>query len=281
MNVDERKEALSGLGAEEGDMEALLEYTANVFAPLDEAEDDGFLGQWGPVMQTAQSDGAAAAVNAHLAGLAHQVAFCAPESVRMELYRSIAGPIPLITSENDADFESMVLNIVYKGRPFPEISKTGASFAFGKTNRFIILSSKPYSNLPAERLGAGVGDAEWRKRSITIRREHECAHYYTRRFFGSSRNNLHDELIADFAGIYAAFGEYRAEWFLKLLSNGRLKVYITGLSGPAGKVVENLAAAAANGVEKWSKTDEFRNLTEAQRIRYLCEKELLGYAEAG
>ena len=80
-------------------------------------------------------------------------------------------------------------------------------------NKFVILSNKPYSNVPAERLG--LEEEQWRNFSVIIRREHECTHYFTKRFLGSSRNNLHDELVADFTGIMCAVGEFNAFWLLR------------------------------------------------------------------
>ena len=82
-------------------------------------------------------------------------------------------------------------------------------------DRFILLSSGPYSGVGA----AAVGEPEekWKKTSLTIRLEHECAHYFTRQALGAMRNAILDELIADFAGIVAATGRYRADWFLRFL----------------------------------------------------------------
>ena len=86
--------------------------------------------------------------------------------------------------------------------------------------------------MPAADLG--LAEAEWREMSLVIRREHECAHYFTRRLFGSMRNNLLDELIADYAGLVAATGRFRADWFLRFIGleefpryrpGGRLDLY--------------------------------------------------------
>ena len=285
MDIDKRKKALYSLGALDGDIEALLAYTQNVFSPRkSNGSEDGFLGKWEPVLKTARSEGAAATLNLHLVKEELQIMFESPETLYVGLFPSIGGILPVITTESAADFENMVRNIVYKGREVPGLSEMGAMFAFGKTNRFIILSDKPYSNVSAVRMG--LGDAPWRKKSLTIRKHHECAHYYTKRFMGSSRNNLHDELIADFCGLYAAFGKYRAEWFLKFLGlsedsdsvHGRLKVYTKDMSPTAADVIKRLAVLAANGVEEWTKTDEFSLMDGIGRIEVLCGKELLAYA---
>jgi hypothetical protein len=41
--------------------------------------------------------------------------------------------------------------------------------------------------------------------------------YFTRRVFGSMRNNMLDELIADYIGIIEAMGTYQADWFLRFV----------------------------------------------------------------
>jgi hypothetical protein len=282
-NAPDAAAALRRLGAAPEDMEPLLAYTANAFSPCEDGNDDGFLERWRPVIEMAGTDGPAAAINRYLAKPTLTVAFASPETLRVEIYRSIGGDIPVITTESTADFENMVRRIVFKGKEVPHIETMGASFAFGAVNRFIILSNTPYSNVPAERMG--LGEAEWQEKSMRIRKHHECAHYFTKRFYGSSRNNLHDELIADFCGLYAAFGEYRAEWFLKFLglgpgaegTGGRFKVYVPDLSGAAEKVAAKLAAAAAEWVEEWSRGEAFAQMDERERIGFLCSKDLCAY----
>jgi len=64
----------------------------------------------------------------------------------------------------------------------------------------------------------GMDESTWHSLSLIIRLSHECTHYFTRRLFGSMRNNLLDELIADYQGIVAANGgRYRADWFLRFV----------------------------------------------------------------
>src|SRR5262249_24175708 len=55
-------------------------------------------------------------------------------------------------------------------------------------DRGIILSRGPYSAVSAAQ--AGLPEADWLDRSLIIRREHECTHYFTYRVFGAMRNNL-------------------------------------------------------------------------------------------
>lgn len=99
-------------------------------------------------------------------------------------------------------------------------------------DRFAILSVGPYSATPAS--DVGLGDDEWLRLSLVIRLEHECAHYFTKRVFGTMRNSLLDELIADYRGIVAAAGRFEPSWLLRFMglesrrtwrSSGRLANY--------------------------------------------------------
>ncbi|MCL2839934.1 MAG: hypothetical protein FWE05_04095 [Defluviitaleaceae bacterium] len=275
LSIDDKKTILKKLGATSDDMDALLEYTANAFSYSPKPSDDEYLTRWTPLLTTAKENGVAFAINQHLVRSDLQIPFNKPEEIEFEIYDSFAGKIPIITASSDTDFESLVLNIVHKGQPYPHIKKQGASFAFGKQNRFIILSHKPYSNLPAESIG--LDDAIWRKKSLVLRKFHECAHYYTKQFHGSSQNNLHDELIADFCGMWESFSWYKADYFMKFLHQGRMQIYIENLSPAAAKVVETLAHLASTWIEDWSKSEDFLQLSNIQRIDFLCKKELLTY----
>jgi hypothetical protein len=123
-------------------------------------------------------------------------------------------------------------------------------------DRFIILSDGPYSGVPAEAMGKS--EAEWRAQSLVIRREHECAHYFTRRVFGSMRNHVVDELIADYMGIVAVEKRFRADWFLRFMgiespgrtrADGRIHIYRGGLSDGAFEVLQRLLRTAAQTLE--------------------------------
>ncbi len=127
-------------------------------------------------------------------------------------------------------------------------------------DRFILLSDGPYSAVPARDLG--LGEAAWREISLTLRRDHECAHYLTRRLFGAMRNNLLDELLADYAGMVAALGRFRADWFLHFLGledfprlrpEGRIGIYRgkPPLSDGAFRVLQALVVDAARNVERF------------------------------
>jgi hypothetical protein len=126
-------------------------------------------------------------------------------------------------------------------------------------DRFILLSDGPYSAVPAADLG--LGDEEWRFLSLAIRRDHECTHYFTRRLFGSMRNNALDELIADWAGLTGATGRFRAAWFLRFMGledfprfrpGARLEIYRGDppLSDGAFHILQRLLVAAAENLER-------------------------------
>jgi hypothetical protein len=254
LTTEDRKRALQKLGASEDGLDALLAYTENVFTATEAEPEPPLFLQWPPVCEKAQ-----------------EICETPPE---YEMFESAAGTIPVIYARNTADFENLVREIVYKGREIPGIENMGASFVFGKTLRFIILSNKPYSGVPAVEMG--LEEADWMEKSMVIRKYHECAHYYTKKHLGSSRNNLHDELIADFCGLFAAFGEYRTEWFMRFFKI-RAGIYTKDLNASHAGVIGTLASVAANGVEAWTKTTGFIRLDEAGRIEYLAKKELLSY----
>jgi hypothetical protein len=130
-------------------------------------------------------------------------------------------------------------------------------------DRCIILSRGPYSAVSAQ--SAGLSEAEWLDRSLVIRREHECTHYFTYRVFGQMRNNLLDELIADFVGLVRAFGTYRADIALHCLglehpdryrSGGRLENYrgTPPLSDAAFGVLQQLARCGVSNLDALSRT---------------------------
>jgi len=275
LSTGDKKEILQNLGAQPRDLDVLLGYTANAFLRRADYDADVFLKLWTSIFEVAETSGVAYAVNKHLVDSDLQIAFEMPDAVRIELFHSLAGKIPIITTASVGDFENLVQNIVYKGASYPYIKSMGASFVSGKRNRFIILSNKSYSNVSADDMG--FDDSFWREKSMTIRKYHECAHYYTKRFFGSAKNNLHDELIADFCGIWAAFSGYHAGYFMQFLAQGRLKIYIENLSTTGAIVVKRLAQFASTWIEEWSNSKEFMQMSETQRIDFLCQKELLDY----
>ncbi len=219
----------------------------------------------------------------------------APDALRIEIHPTEAGHIPLLITENRSDFVSMVRALTKRNEPVPVPDSMGACMVAGYNNwdrvfsyrqewernhpqelwerefesfvlrkelyqdRFILLSDGPYSGVSAEAMG--LPDEVWRAASLIIRREHECAHYYTRRVLGSMRNNLFDELIADCMGILEVAGRFRADWFLRFMGledfphyrrGGRFDNYTTGLSTDALRVLRHLLVAAARNLESIS-----------------------------
>ncbi len=204
-----------------------------------------------------------------------------PDAVELALHASPAGRIPLIIVRRRPEFVALVCALTHRNEPKPVPDAQGAIMIAGYNNwtrvrglrrrgeelrkelyqdRFILLSDGPYSAVPAAALG--LADDAWRERSLVLRRDHECAHYLTRRIFGSMRNNLHDELIADYAGITAAAGRYRAAWFLRFLGledfpvrrpGGRLDLYRGDppLADAAFEQLQALVHRVAHTVERF------------------------------
>jgi hypothetical protein len=221
-----------------------------------------------------------------------------PEAIEVVIHPSPAGRIPLLIARGRAEFAALIRALTKKNEPEPIPDAQGALMVSGYNNwsrvgelrrrwealdpaaqetatwgeelqrsprelyqdRFILLSDGPYSAVPAADLG--LDEAEWREMSLVIRREHECAHYLTRRLFGSMRNNLLDELIADYAGLVAATGGFRAAWFLRFVGleefpryrpGGRLDLYRgkPPLSDGAFRVLQSLVKSAAENLERF------------------------------
>lgn len=189
-----------------------------------------------------------------------------PEGLELVVHQTPAGRIPLLITHCRADFITLVQALTCRNEPEPVPDSKGAVIIAGYNNwdrihtyrrawekknpvnlleeswqeefqrlipqkelyqdRFIILSDGPYSAVPAESLG--LAEDEWRRLSLIIRREHECTHYFTRRFFSAMRNNLLDELIADYMGMVSAAGCYRADWFLRFVGLENYPHYRTG-----------------------------------------------------
>ena len=226
------------------------------------------------------------------------LAFVAPDRFELLLYPTPAGRIPVIIARERADFETLVRALTRKNEPAPVPPSMGACIVGGYNNwervarlreawqaevaepseaawaeefralvprkemyqdRFILLSAGPYSAVPGVALGLSA--TAWAERSLVLRLEHECAHYFTRRVFQSMRNVLLDELLADFMGIVAVRGRYSAGWFLHFLgleqypqcrAGGRMENYRGSppLSAAALDVLSSLVRAAAFNLER-------------------------------
>lgn len=221
------------------------------------------------------------------------VALDAPDALRLVLHPTAAGRIPVLLAATRGDFVTLVRALTRRNEPVEIPASMGACMVAGYNNwervarlrraweagalpvegaagwaeafavlrgrrelyqdRFIVLSPGPYSGVPAEAMELG-GD-EWIAVSLRIRLEHECAHYFTGRVLGSMRNNLLDEMIADYVGIASAAGSYRADWFLRFVglegdgyrAGGRLQNYRGDppLSDPAFAGLQTVVRRAA------------------------------------
>ncbi|HEX9944650.1 MAG TPA: hypothetical protein VGG03_21785 [Thermoanaerobaculia bacterium] len=223
-----------------------------------------------------------------------------PEAIELDLYASPAGRIPLLIARRRPEFVALIQALTRKNEPEPVSAAQGALMVSGYNNwsrigelrrtwearepserqattwaeefrriqaqrdlyqdRFILLSDGPYSAVPAADLRLEEG--EWREISLAIRRDHECAHYFTRRLFGSMRNNVLDELIADYAGLVAAIGRFHAGWFLRFMGLEEFSRYRAGarldlyrgkppLSDGAFRILQALLKAAAENLERF------------------------------
>jgi hypothetical protein len=194
-----------------------------------------------------------------------------PETLRLLLHPTAAGTVPVIIAPDREDFVALVRALGMHNEPGPVPPSMGATIIGGLNNwdriavlraewelaypfggasswhqemgriiprkelyqdRLILLSTGPYSGVPAEAMG--LSGEEWLRLSLAIRLEHESTHYVTRRVFHSMRNNAFDELLADYVGITTATGEYRPDWLLRFMglegwpeyrSGGRLENY--------------------------------------------------------
>lgn len=203
-----------------------------------------------------------------------------PAELRLFLAETPVGRVPVILTTTREDFVALVRALGHRNEPRPIQDAVGATIIGGYNNwdrvaslrraweasdstsgspvewaarwreivrepelyqdRFIILGSGPYSGEAAA--DVGLAEAEWTQISIAIRLEHECTHHFTRRVLGSMRNRLADELIADYMGIVAATGRFRADWLVRFLGLERYPVY-----RPGGRLEEYRGDLAQGG----------------------------------
>lgn len=125
---------------------------------------------------------------------------------------------------------------------------------------FIVLSHGPYSNVTAEAASAACGtamdDEEWNEKSDAVRKYHELTHFVCRKLYPERIDDVWDELVADAAGIFAAFGRYdRAieELFLGIedggYTGGRLENYLK-----EGEDMRSLAPKVSSVLKEFEKS---------------------------
>jgi hypothetical protein len=242
-----------------------------------------------------------------------------PEKLQLVIHESPAGPIPVLVADGRADFVALLQALTHRNEPAPIPDSLGAMIVSGYNNwdrvrrlkerwqaahaedflgegwarefqenvvpkkelyqdRFILLSDGPYSGVAAGELG--LADDEWRRLSVAIRLEHECTHYFTRRVFGSMQNHVLDELIADYRGIVATTGRFRADWFLRFMGlenypeyrpSGRLGYYRgePPLSDAAFAVLHTLVKRAAEYLERFDREHAVQLTSPESQLRML------------
>lgn len=187
------------------------------------------------------------------------------DQLRLFLAETPVGRVPVILTASRHDFVALIRAFGHRSEPREILPSVGATIFGGLNNwdrvaslrraweaespkgspaawaerwrdivrqpelyqdRFIVLSSGPYSGASAA--DVGLGEEAWTEGSIALRLEHECTHYFTRRALGAMRNRLADELIADTMGIIAAAGRFRADWLLRFLGLERYPAFRPG-----------------------------------------------------
>ena len=137
----------------------------------------------------------------------------------------------------EAHEEEFFRTELLKGNEDPDWDSEFKRFISVKENfkdALIVLSVGPYSGVEAsraaaltERLGTDAKEAfcgrdnknagqeslqdRWLSLSDSIRRVHECTHFICRKLYPDKIDEVWDELVADSAGVYAAFGSYIPE----------------------------------------------------------------------
>jgi Family of unknown function (DUF7005) len=217
----------------------------------------------------------------------------APETLELSVDEGPAGPVPVLVCRHRPDFVTLVRALTCRNEPEPVPDAMGACLVKGLADwervaayraewqrgrggaaseaewaeemtrgmaprkelwqdRLVVLSDGPYSAVPAAE--AGLEEGAWRRASLAVRLAHESFHYLTLRLAGTIRSHLLDELVADFAGLVAAFGSYDADLALRFLGldrlpelrpEGRFAVYRGGLSDGAVAVLARLVEHAA------------------------------------
>ena len=121
----------------------------------------------------------------------------------------------------------------------------------------ILLSGGDYSNLSAG--SVGLPAAEWKSKSLAIRKYHELTHFVCRALYPDNVDALRDEVIADAVGLVAAFGRYDTQLAARFLGveggvfreGGRLSHYVKdGELSAAVDRAQALIAEYAARIEK-------------------------------
>jgi len=128
---------------------------------------------------------------------------------------------------------------------------------------FILLSTGNYSDIPAA--AVGIGEQEWKAKSLTIRKYHELTHFICRAKYPQDIDAIRDEVVADMIGLVKAFGEYDtglAKTFLGIegesfRDGGRLAHYAKDDLDGAMRRANGLIDSYAEKIRGRDKTDVF------------------------
>ena len=242
--------------------------------------------------------------------------FARPDALQIFLHPTPAGRVPVILAEDRRDFEALVQAITRRNEPDPVPMSMGACMVSGYNNwhrvaehrrafaaehpedptgaawaaafkqlvpqtdlyqdRFMLLSSGPYSSVPAAAIP--LSESSWLAASLQLRLEHECTHYFTRQALGTMRTSLLDELVADYMGMVEALGRFDARIFLHFLGlesyphyrdGGRLENYRGSppLSPGAFAALAPIARRAAESLAAYDSRRGGRRLEPADKAR--------------
>ena len=239
-----------------------------------------------------------------------------PDLCRIGIHQTAAGRLPIISADVRSDFVALVQAFTKRGEPVSVPNSMGAVMITGYNNfhrihqlkdafhaksndakfwmtefarikaqkdlyqdKFVILSSGPYSGVPDPSLNQTVD--EWLQTSSRIRLAHECAHYFTSRVLGSMQNKLLDELLADFCGIVSATGTYSKEWALCFLGindefecrpGGRIENYRGDppLSSGAFNALKEMVCAAVANLEVFDRASVRDPISFSDQAAAIC-----------
>ncbi len=252
-----------------------------------------------------------------------------PELIKLELYNSnVIGKVPVIIVPNNEDFNNIICALSNKNGPQELPKSMGASFINGINNwdriyrlkenwlkhnragnwslyfkeqilpkpylfkdKLMVLSTKAYSGIKSDAIG--VSKNTWKSSSLIIRREHECAHLFTLKYYGCMANNMHDEIIADYAGITKVLGEFNKDWFLnfvglenypKYRKGGRLENYQgpKKLSKGAFEGLKTIVKNVSDTIYAFdNELGKIKSATDQlNRIKSICEVDLITMASS-
>lgn len=174
-----------------------------------------------------------------------KVTLVAENKIKVFLYRTYAGRIPVISTCCRSDFSSIVSVFAGRNEPLEIPDSVGAYMISGYNNweriwslaadyrqatgkvitseefkkikgdgslykdSFIIICTGFYSGI--NYLKTAFTEKEWLEKSFKIKIGHECAHYIFNRLFSSMGGRIIHELIADYIGIVSTMGKYDAK----------------------------------------------------------------------